>query len=319
MRNSVAGLHGGLKEFKMLEPVTAVALVPNSGRAIIAYGDLKQTTLASPDLSARMLRPFGHHSGRVNALFATPDILVSAGTDGVMQIWSLKSNPPTHLRSVPCDPFVTSLAISNDEQFIASGSAAGDALLYRISSGHSTVLNCGLINPEGVAFVPGTSILVIGGSYSQDGIAVVSGTTQKVLKRFAGFPVRGLHVIDKNLVTVGVNSYGQGHSSLIRVLDLQNGSVVAEWSLGNRVIYDIPYSDGARGAIAVVSDQADSRYNQQLVVVDLAGVREIISTSRGPLRTALDVGTLQLVTGDGNGVVNRFRIARRGNQLLVQR
>jgi WD40 repeat protein len=103
-------------------------LVTDDGRyALAAVGDrIELLSLAE----ARRLASLEGHLGEVRALAATPDgkLLLSAGDDGTVRLWSLPEGQPAGMLRVPSQKRLTRVVVSSDGRLVAA--ADDDGQLY---------------------------------------------------------------------------------------------------------------------------------------------------------------------------------------------
>jgi hypothetical protein len=181
----------------------------------------------------RDLGVFGEPPATTTACVAPHrDLLVTAGTDGAVRIWDLRSRTRTQTLRTPLhersghDAVAVALAFSPDGALLASGHVDGNVHLWDVAQGQE--LPCRLRHEAGVACV----------AFSPDGQTLASGGLDSNLKLWdvAGARVgqarRELHRQPAGVTSLAYAGDGTslltGHANrLIRVLDAKTGRLVA--------------------------------------------------------------------------------------------
>ena len=93
---------------------SAVASIGRTSTAFIAHDQRRQ--------QAQHLASMSGHSGWVNALVATPMVLISGSSDATIRLWSSGSNRPQHVFRDPHTDYIMALVASeNAQRFVSAG------------------------------------------------------------------------------------------------------------------------------------------------------------------------------------------------------
>ena len=181
----------------------------------------------------RDLGVFGEPPATTTACLAPDrDVLVTAGTDGALRLWDLRSRTRTRTLRTPLhersghDAVAVALAFSPDGALLASGHVDGNVHLWDVAQGQE--LPCRLRHEAGVSCV----------AFSPDGQVLASGGLDANLKLWdvAGARVgearRELHRQPAGVTSMAYAGDGRslltGHANrVLRVLDARTGRLAA--------------------------------------------------------------------------------------------
>jgi len=181
----------------------------------------------------RDLGVFGEPPATTTACLAPGrDLLVTAGTDGALRVWDLRSRTRTQVLRTPLheraghDAGAVALAFSPDGALLASGHVDGNVHLWDVAQGQE--LPCRLRHEAGVSCV----------AFSPDGATLASGGLDSNLKLWAvaaarvGEARRELHRQPAGVTSMAYVGGGShlvtGHANrLLRIHDARTGRLAA--------------------------------------------------------------------------------------------